>query len=183
MLIVRNYALAAVFITPTALTIVSGGRPVSDVGGLLFARGTTPCRLRAGARRLPGDRASRKPLQVSEAVARVVDAVAATSHHLALGAVTTVVARAPAVISNPGHRDDGRLLKTASQARRGSVDPPNNFGQRSRPLKNCLSNLESCGPQSGSAGGGGMQRRLNAVRARRCGPLCRGPQRVGGSNP
>jgi uncharacterized membrane protein YccC len=95
MLIVRNYALAAVFITPTALTIVSGGRPVTDVGGLLFARGTDTligCAL-ALAVYLAVAR-HRKPLHVPEAVARVVDAVAATSHHLALGAMTTVAARA-----------------------------------------------------------------------------------------
>jgi uncharacterized membrane protein YccC len=95
MLIVRNYALAAVFITPTALTIVSGGRPVTDVGGLLFARGTDTligCGL-ALVVYLVVARGS-KPVHVPEAVARVVDAVAATSHHLALGAVTTVPARA-----------------------------------------------------------------------------------------
>jgi uncharacterized membrane protein YccC len=95
MLIVRNYALAAVFITPTALTIVSGGRPVSDVAGLLFARGTDTligCGLALAVYLMVARR--RKPLHLPEAVARVVDGVAATSHHLALGAVTTVAARA-----------------------------------------------------------------------------------------
>ncbi|MCG2623322.1 FUSC family protein [Arthrobacter sp. I2-34] len=38
MLVVRNYALAAVFITATALTIGSGGQPVPDPSRLLQAR-------------------------------------------------------------------------------------------------------------------------------------------------
>ena len=39
MYVVRNYTLAVVFITPTALTISSGGHPVGDVAELLLARG------------------------------------------------------------------------------------------------------------------------------------------------
>ena len=39
MFVVRNYALAVVFITPTALTIATGGLVVGDVGDLLLARG------------------------------------------------------------------------------------------------------------------------------------------------
>ncbi len=39
LLVTRNYALAVVFITPMALTIAFGGRPVDDVPGLLAARG------------------------------------------------------------------------------------------------------------------------------------------------
>ncbi len=37
--VVRNYAIAVVFITGIALTIASGGHPVADVGGLLLERG------------------------------------------------------------------------------------------------------------------------------------------------
>jgi uncharacterized membrane protein YccC len=37
--VVRNYAIAVVFITGVALTIASGGHPVDDVGALLLARG------------------------------------------------------------------------------------------------------------------------------------------------
>ncbi|MCX6500697.1 MAG: FUSC family protein [Arthrobacter sp.] len=37
--VMRNYALAAVFITTVAITIASGGRRVDDVPGLLLARG------------------------------------------------------------------------------------------------------------------------------------------------
>lgn len=39
MLVVRSYALAAVLITPLALTIAFGGRPIDDVPALLVARG------------------------------------------------------------------------------------------------------------------------------------------------
>lgn len=39
LLVIRNYALAVVFITPLALTIAFGSRPVADVPGLLAARG------------------------------------------------------------------------------------------------------------------------------------------------
>ena len=95
MLIVRNYALAAVFITPLALTIASGGQPVDDVGGLLFARGMDTligCVLALAVYLVVGR--PQKPWHVPEAVARVLDAVAATSHHLAVGAVSTEPARA-----------------------------------------------------------------------------------------
>lgn len=39
MLVVRNYALAVIFITAAALTIASGGQPASDIGHLLWVRG------------------------------------------------------------------------------------------------------------------------------------------------
>jgi uncharacterized membrane protein YccC len=39
MLVIRNYALAAVFITGAALTIAAGGHPVEDAGSYLWARG------------------------------------------------------------------------------------------------------------------------------------------------
>lgn len=39
MLVVRNYALAVVFITAAALTIASGGQPVADIGHVLWVRG------------------------------------------------------------------------------------------------------------------------------------------------
>ena len=37
--VVRNYALAVVFITAAALTIASGGQSVADLGHLLLVRG------------------------------------------------------------------------------------------------------------------------------------------------
>jgi len=39
MTVIRNYALAVVFITAAALTIAAGGHPVPDIGHLLWARG------------------------------------------------------------------------------------------------------------------------------------------------
>ncbi|VCU71683.1 Inner membrane protein YccS [Pigmentiphaga humi] len=39
MVVIRNYALAVVFITAAALTIASGGHPVPDIGHLLWVRG------------------------------------------------------------------------------------------------------------------------------------------------
>ncbi|ODT74277.1 MAG: hypothetical protein ABS76_37450 [Pelagibacterium sp. SCN 64-44] len=39
MTVIRNYALAVVFITAAALTIAAGGHPVPDVGHLLWVRG------------------------------------------------------------------------------------------------------------------------------------------------
>lgn len=39
MTVIRNYALAVVFITAVALTIAAGGHPVPDIGHLLWVRG------------------------------------------------------------------------------------------------------------------------------------------------
>jgi uncharacterized membrane protein YccC len=39
LLVIRNYALAAAFITPAALLIASGGSPGEDIAGMLKARG------------------------------------------------------------------------------------------------------------------------------------------------
>jgi uncharacterized membrane protein YccC len=39
MLVIRNYAVAVVFITAAALTIASGGQPATDIGHLLWVRG------------------------------------------------------------------------------------------------------------------------------------------------
>ena len=95
MFVVRNYALAVVFITPAALTIASGGLVVGDVGDLLLARGldTLIGFVVAVAVYLPTARRG-NPARLAEAIARTLDAVAATSRHLALGEVTTVGARA-----------------------------------------------------------------------------------------
>jgi uncharacterized membrane protein YccC len=95
MLIVRNYALAAVFITPLALTISSGGQALDDVRGLLFARGMDTligCALALAVYLVVARR--RRPLHLPEAVAQVLEAVEATARHLAIGAVTTEAARA-----------------------------------------------------------------------------------------
>ena len=94
MFLVRNYALAVVFITPLALTVSSGGRPVGDVGGLMLARGVDTligCVVALGVYLMITRRHNAAGLP--EAVARTLDAVATTSHHLVLGAVTTGAGR------------------------------------------------------------------------------------------
>jgi hypothetical protein len=95
LVVVRNYAIAVVFITPLALTMSSGGQPVDDIDDLLLARGIDTligCVVAFAVYLLIGRRhnAARLP----EAIARTLDAIAATSRHLALGAVRTVAARA-----------------------------------------------------------------------------------------
>ena len=94
MFVVRNYALAVVFITPAALTIATGGLVVGDVGDLLLARGldTLIGFVVAVAVYLPTARRG-NPARLSEAIARTLDAVAATARHIGLGEVTTAPAR------------------------------------------------------------------------------------------
>ena len=95
MYVVRNYTLAVIFITPTALTISSGGHPVGDVAALLLARGLDTligCAVALLVYRLTlGRRSSAGP---AEAVATTLDAVAVTARRLASVAVTTTRARA-----------------------------------------------------------------------------------------
>ena len=95
LVVLRNYAIAVVFITPLALTMSSGGHPVDDIDELLLARGTDTligCVVALAVYLLIGRRhnAARLP----EAIARTLDAIAATSRHLVLGAAITVAARA-----------------------------------------------------------------------------------------
>ncbi|MGV0838256.1 FUSC family protein [Mycolicibacterium thermoresistibile] len=93
--VVRNYALAVVFITPLALTISAGGRAVPDLGQLLLARGADTligCVVALVVYRLTERR--RPDAGVVNAIAATLDAVAATARGLAAGAVTTSAARA-----------------------------------------------------------------------------------------
>jgi hypothetical protein len=56
LVVLRNYAIAVVFITPLALTMSSGGQPVDDIDELLLARGTRHAdRLCGGTRGLSAD--------------------------------------------------------------------------------------------------------------------------------
>ncbi|MEV0358700.1 FUSC family protein [Nocardia sp. NPDC050697] len=95
MLVVRNYALAAVVITPAALTIGSGGRPVDDLGELLLTRGVDTvigCAVAFAVLLLGGQRYDAQ--RVDRALADALDACAALVPHLAAGTVTTREARA-----------------------------------------------------------------------------------------
>ena len=94
MFVVRNYALAVVFITPAALTIATGGLAVGDVGDLLLARGLDTLIgfvVAVAVYLLTARRGN--PARLSEAIARTLDAVASISRHLGLGEVTTLAAR------------------------------------------------------------------------------------------
>ncbi|MHA3019555.1 FUSC family protein [Mycobacterium sp. BMJ-28] len=95
MFVVRNYAIAVVFITPIALTIAAGGHPVADLGHLLLARGLDTvigCAAALLVYRISIHR--RGPAPVTEAVDATVTAIAATTAHLRAGAVGTAPARA-----------------------------------------------------------------------------------------
>jgi len=94
MLVIRNYALAVVFITGAALTIAAGGQPVDDTAGYLWARGIDTlmgCILALIVFRLLPPRATTR--QIPEQLARVLRAVAETVGHLGQGQVTSPEAR------------------------------------------------------------------------------------------
>ena len=95
MVVVRNYAFAAIFITAAALTISGGGRPVPNLEHLLWVRGTDTimgCVIGLAAYRLiaMGRVRPTVPQQIVNALT-AVDAVLAC---VAAGAVTSKQARA-----------------------------------------------------------------------------------------
>lgn len=94
MFVVRNYALAVVFITPAALTIASGGQPVPNIGVMLIARGVDTligCAVAIAVHFLTSRSDSDAGLPA--AVAATLDAVKPVAHHLAAGQVTSRAAR------------------------------------------------------------------------------------------
>ncbi|WP_336799005.1 FUSC family protein [Kaistia sp. MMO-174] len=94
MIVIRNYALAVVFITAAALTIASGGHPVPDVGHLLWVRGIDTvigCVVGLGVFALSNPRVA--TARISAELARTLEAVAATIRHMAKGDVLTAEAR------------------------------------------------------------------------------------------
>jgi uncharacterized membrane protein YccC len=94
MLVVRNYTLAVIFITPAALTIASGGHPVSNVLDLMLARGIDTvigCAVALLVLRLT--QRGRTASGPGESIAAALDAVGAVARHLGDGAVTTASAR------------------------------------------------------------------------------------------
>jgi uncharacterized membrane protein YccC len=95
MSVVRNYALAVVFITPTALLIASRGGAVPEVGQLMFARGADTvlgCAVALIVFRLLAGRGVTG--WIPQAVADTLDAVATTVAYLAAATVTTSAAQA-----------------------------------------------------------------------------------------
>jgi len=93
--VVRNYAIAVVFITGVALTIASGGHPVDDIGGLLLARGLDTllgCACALLAFRLLPPRADART--VATGIGQCLLAIGRVCTHLAAGDVTGRAARA-----------------------------------------------------------------------------------------
>lgn len=94
MVVMRNYALAVVFITGAALTIASGGHPIQAPGAYLLARGIDTLAGCAAAllvfRLIPPPAAQAR---IPEQLLRTLRAVAAAVSPLARGAVTTPEAR------------------------------------------------------------------------------------------
>ena len=94
MIVIRNYALAVVFITAAALTIASGGHPVPDVGHLLWVRGVDTVigcvvGLLVFGLTTPRFATSRVP----DELGRTLDAMSATLAYMAKGDVLTPSAR------------------------------------------------------------------------------------------
>lgn len=88
MLVMRNYALAAIFITGAGLTLASGGQPMDDLGGYLLARGVDTivgCAVALAVFRLmrPDAAAGLIPIQLQ----RSFDAIAGVATCMARGAV------------------------------------------------------------------------------------------------
>ncbi|SBV35466.1 conserved membrane hypothetical protein [uncultured Stenotrophomonas sp.] len=95
MLVVRNYALAVIFITGAALTIASGGHPVEAPGTYLLARGIDTlagCAVALLIFRLIPPRAVQAT--IPEQLLRTLHAVDTVVVHLANGTVTSPAARA-----------------------------------------------------------------------------------------
>jgi uncharacterized membrane protein YccC len=93
MVVIPLYAVAVVFITPAALLIAAGGRPVDDLIGFLLARGvdTLIGAVVAVVVYLATAR-GHDNARLSEAIAAALESVAAVAPHLAAGAVTTPAA-------------------------------------------------------------------------------------------
>ncbi|HLT45351.1 MAG TPA: FUSC family protein [Luteimonas sp.] len=93
--VVRNYAIAVVFITGAALTIASGGHPVDDIPGLLLARGLDTllgCACALFAFRLLPPKADARSL--GDGIAQCLLAIRDACRVLASGNVTSPAARA-----------------------------------------------------------------------------------------
>lgn len=95
MFVVRNYTIAVIFITPLALTIAAGGRPVPDLQHFLLTRGLDTvigCVVALVVYRVALHRHGPAPL--TAAVRSTRAAIDVTDVHLRAGAVTSAPARA-----------------------------------------------------------------------------------------
>lgn len=94
LLVVRNYALATVFITTAALTISSGTHSV-DIGRLLLARGTdTLIGCAVGVAVFLVAARWQESTRLTDALARTLEAAAEVLPHVAVGDTTALPARA-----------------------------------------------------------------------------------------
>ncbi|WP_157015643.1 FUSC family protein [Mesorhizobium xinjiangense] len=94
MVVVRNYALAVVFITCAALTISTGGHEVADVGHLLWVRGVDTvigCTVGLAVHLLSAARALAVP--IPREIAQTLASVESTLGHLASADMTSDAAR------------------------------------------------------------------------------------------
>ena len=94
MIVVRNYALAVVFITAAALTIAAGGQAVPDVGHLLWVRGTDTtigCIIGLAVLVLTTPRVV--AVRIPQEIGRTLDAVNTMIDLIARGAICTPDAR------------------------------------------------------------------------------------------
>jgi uncharacterized membrane protein YccC len=94
MCVVRNYALAVVFITAAVLTIGTGGQQVTGLDDLLLARGVdTAIGCVVALRVFVLMTRCTATARVPAAIICTLDAVETTAGHLAHGTVTTPEAR------------------------------------------------------------------------------------------
>ncbi|MCE7032027.1 FUSC family protein [Lysobacter sp. GX 14042] len=94
MLVLRNYALAVIFITGAGMTLATGGLPVPDLGSYLLARGVDTavgCAVALLVFRLAWPQAS--AALIPEQLSRTLAATDAVVEHLAAGDVTSPAAR------------------------------------------------------------------------------------------
>lgn len=94
MLVMRNYTLAALFITATGMTLAAGGHVQNDPAGFLLARGVDTllgCVVALGVHALlPGRHAGR---QVDQELSRLLQALVALNSHLAWAELDSPAAR------------------------------------------------------------------------------------------
>ncbi|GAA2537212.1 FUSC family protein [Mycolicibacterium diernhoferi] len=127
MFVVRNYAVAVVFITPLALTIASGGRPVPDLGQYLLARGLDTligCAVALLVYWLALRR--RHPRSLEATITATDDAIEATEAHLRAQEVTS----APALAARRDLQVNALAMLDAYQAAIGGS--PNQRAQAER---------------------------------------------------
>ena len=93
MLVLRNYALAVIFITVAALTLATGGLPVEDLGSYLLARGVDTavgCAVALAVFQLVWPRAS--AALIPEELVQTLSATGAVAADLAAGEVFSAAA-------------------------------------------------------------------------------------------